>query len=184
MDIYKFIDIFFFGFAVYSFFFVVYKHFDFYKKSDTLKLIDQSAITVVSIAGLAYAAVWLFDIALILFGKDLEAKSSFIRRATGIYWLGYWLQPVLYILTTQLLRIKKIANNSFLRFFLAFLLFFNFEKFVIIVTSLHRDYLPSSWEMFGNFSFFGMIITDWAIKLILFSAFVIVTYYIKTRKTL
>jgi hypothetical protein len=184
MNIYNFIDFFFFGFAVYSFFFVVYKQFDFYKTSETLKLIDKSAITVVSIAGLAYAAVWLVDIALILLGTDIENKSSFIRRATGIYWFGYWLQPTLYVLATQLLRIKKIANHGFLRFFLAFLLFFNFEKFVIIVTSLHRDYLPSSWSMYGGFSFFGWIIADWAIKLILFSAFVIVTYYLKARKTL
>ena len=184
MKIFNFIDIFFFGFAVYSFFFVIYKRFDFYKKSDTLKLIDQSAITVVSIAGLIYAAVWLVDIALILLGTDLENKNSFIRRATGIYWFGYWLQPSLYVLASQLVRIKKIANHGFLRLFLAFLLFLNFEKFVIILTSLHRDYLPSSWSMYNGFPMFGWIIADWAIKLILFSAFVIVTYYLKARKTL
>jgi molybdopterin-containing oxidoreductase family membrane subunit len=54
------------------------------------------------------------------------------------------------VLTPQLLWFKKIRSNLMIVFILS--LFINvgmwFERFVIIVTSLHRDFLPSSWQTY------------------------------------
>jgi hypothetical protein len=36
-----------------------------------------------------------------------------------------------------------------------------FERFVIIVTSLHRDYLPSSWTMLPTFVDIGFYRNNW-----------------------
>ena len=55
------------------------------------------------------------------------------------------------VISPQLMWFKKLRTNIVFTFILA--LFVNigmwFERFVIIVTSIHRDYLPSSWTMFS-----------------------------------
>jgi molybdopterin-containing oxidoreductase family membrane subunit len=54
------------------------------------------------------------------------------------------------VITPQLFWFKKIRRSLIASFILS--IFVNigmwFERFVIIVTSLHRDYVPSNWSMF------------------------------------
>jgi molybdopterin-containing oxidoreductase family membrane subunit len=54
------------------------------------------------------------------------------------------------VISPQLLWWRKLRTNLVFVFILS--IFVNigmwFERFVIIVTSLHRDYLPSSWSMY------------------------------------
>jgi molybdopterin-containing oxidoreductase family membrane subunit len=54
------------------------------------------------------------------------------------------------VVSPQLFWIKKIRTNLYASFILSIIVNIGmwFERFVIIVTSLHRDYLPSSWAMF------------------------------------
>ena len=183
MQIHTFFDAIFFGFAVYSFLYIIVKWFAFYKKNDAFKKIEAATISVVWITGLIYLAVFLYELSTVLLGTDIEQKERFLERLSGPYSFGLWFHPLGYVISTQLVRIKRIAQNVLLRFLIAFLLFLNFEKFVIVVTSLHRDYLPSSWSMYGGYSPFLLIAMDWILKLIIFSSLVTVAYYIKNRKT-
>jgi len=72
----------------------------------------------------------------------------FMNRALGPFAWAYWIMVSCNVLTPQLLWFKKIRSNLLIVFILS--LFINvgmwFERFVIIVTSLHRDFLPSSWQ--------------------------------------
>ena len=54
------------------------------------------------------------------------------------------------MISPQLFWIKKIRTSLVSTFVLSIIVNIGmwFERFVIIVTSLHRDYLPSSWAMF------------------------------------
>ena len=54
------------------------------------------------------------------------------------------------VLTTQLLWIKAIRTNILAMFIIALIINIGMwlERFVIVVTSLHRDFLPSSWGMY------------------------------------
>lgn len=54
------------------------------------------------------------------------------------------------VISPQLFYIKKIRTSIAWTFFLSIVVNIGmwFERFVIIVTSLHRDYLPSSWVYF------------------------------------
>lgn len=74
----------------------------------------------------------------------------FLNRATGPYWWAYVTMMSCNVVFPQLLWIKKLRRNIVFTFILS--IFINigmwFERFVIIVTSLHRDYLPSSWTMY------------------------------------
>lgn len=74
-------------------------------------------------------------------------KIAFNQRLTGPYWFGYWLQPLFWIVLTQLLWIKALQQSLVFRILLSALFLFSFERMVIIITSFHRDYLPSSWSL-------------------------------------
>jgi len=75
---------------------------------------------------------------------------AFINRSTGPYWWAYAIMMTCNVVTPQLFWFRKIRTSFIASFVIS--IFINigmwFERFVIIVTSLHRDYLPSSWTMF------------------------------------
>lgn len=54
------------------------------------------------------------------------------------------------VVSPQLFWSRKLRRNITVTFFMSIIVNIGmwFERFVIIVTSLHRDYLPSSWNMF------------------------------------
>ena len=83
-------------------------------------------------------------------GVEFE-QYAFLNRATGPYWWAYAIMMTCNVLTPQLYWISSIRKSFIWTFVLS--IFVNigmwFERFVIIVTSLHRDYLPSSWTMFS-----------------------------------
>jgi molybdopterin-containing oxidoreductase family membrane subunit len=91
-------------------------------------------------------------------------KYMFYNRTTGPYGWVYWLLIFCNGLVPQSLWSKRLRTNTAWLFLVAFVVSVGMwlERFVIIVTSLHRDFLPSSWEMYyptvWDFStFFGTI---------------------------
>ena len=62
----------------------------------------------------------------------------------------YWALILCNIVVPQLLWSKRVRLNTILLF--AVSMFINvgmwLERFIIVVTSLHRDYMPSSWDMY------------------------------------
>lgn len=75
---------------------------------------------------------------------------AFINRAFGPYWWAYWIMVSCNVISPQLFWFKKIRTSIPAMFIIS--IFVNigmwFERFVITITSLHRDFLPSSWGMF------------------------------------
>jgi len=74
----------------------------------------------------------------------------FINRAFGPYAWAYWIMIACNVGFPQLFWFKKIRRNIGITFVLVLLVNVGmwFERFVIIVTSLHRDFLPASWGMY------------------------------------
>ena len=100
-----------------------------------------------SIVGVAYITEFF-----IAWYSGVEYEQyAFINRATGPYWWAYWSMMTCNVITPQLFWSKKLRESVFATFIIS--IFVNvgmwFERFVIIVTSLHRDYLPSSWTMYS-----------------------------------
>ena len=67
------------------------------------------------------------------------------------YWWSYWAMMTCNVISPQIFWFKKMRRSVVLTFVMS--IFINigmwFERFVIIVTSLHRDYIPSSWTMYS-----------------------------------
>ncbi|MFQ5737680.1 MAG: NrfD/PsrC family molybdoenzyme membrane anchor subunit [Acidobacteriota bacterium] len=81
------------------------------------------------------------------------------NRMTGPYGYMYWWLITCNVIVPQFLWSRKIRNNVGLLFIIALIVNVGMwlERYVIVVTSLHRDFLPSSWGMFeGTF-------WDWSI---------------------
>jgi molybdopterin-containing oxidoreductase family membrane subunit len=72
------------------------------------------------------------------------------NRVTGPYGFIYWSLIFCNILSPQTLWIRKVRTTPVLLFLVAMIVNVGMwlERFVIVVTSLHRDFLPSSWGMF------------------------------------
>jgi len=74
----------------------------------------------------------------------------FINRAFGPYAWAYWTMVSCNVIFPQLFWFRKIRRSVPAMFIIVILVNVGmwFERFVIIVSSLHRDFLPSSWGMF------------------------------------
>jgi hypothetical protein len=72
------------------------------------------------------------------------------NRATGPYAWCYWTMITCNVLLPQLFWLRWFRTTPWTMFTIAVLVNVGMwiERFVIVVTSLHRDYLPSSWRMF------------------------------------
>ncbi|MCB0423926.1 MAG: molybdopterin oxidoreductase, partial [Mangrovimonas sp.] len=83
-------------------------------------------------------------------GVEYE-QYAFLNRATGPYWWAYLLMMSCNVFSPQFMWFKKLRTSIMFSFFISIVVNVGmwFERFVIIVTSLHRDYLPSSWTMFS-----------------------------------
>jgi Ni/Fe-hydrogenase subunit HybB-like protein len=99
-----------------------------------------------SIVGLAYFT----EILVGWYSGNPHERSMIINRALGPYAWAYWTMITCNALLPQLFWIKRVRTYIPAIFILSILINVGmwFERFVIVVTSLHRDFLPSSWAMY------------------------------------
>jgi len=73
-------------------------------------------------------------------------------RMFGKYWYGYWGYSLFYLLAIILMFIKSISQNYFFSFFVMLMsqAIFILQRYIIIITSSHSDYIPSSWTTYFN----------------------------------
>ncbi len=111
-----------------------------------LEKMNQVMIATGMIVGYAYATEFFMA----WYSGNQFEMFTFINRALGPYAWAYWTMISCNVLFPQLFWFKKIRRSIPLMFIIG--VFVNvgmwFERFVIIVTSLARDYLPSSWGMY------------------------------------
>jgi len=130
-----------------------------------IELMNIIIIVTGSIVGIAY----ITEFFIAWYGQVPAEQYAFINRAFGPYWWAYWSMMTCNVISPQLFWFKKIRTNIIATFILSIIVNIGmwFERFVIIVTSLHRDYIPSSWSMFyptmydvGEYVFtFGLFFT-------------------------
>ncbi|WP_010587456.1 NrfD/PsrC family molybdoenzyme membrane anchor subunit [Schlesneria paludicola] len=101
-------------------------------------------------------------------------QFAFINRAFGPYWWAYWTMVTCNVISPQLFWIKKVRTTPWMMVIVC--VFVNigmwFERFVITVTSLSRDFLPSSWGYYKpTFVDIGMFIGSFGLFFTLFLLF-------------
>ncbi len=113
---------------------------------DTLEKMNKIMLLTGMLVGYAYSMEFF-----IAWYSGVQAEYfTFMNRAFGDYAWAYWIMFSCNVFIPQLFWIRKIRRSIPIMFVLA--VFVNvgmwFERFVITVTSLSRDFLPSSWAYF------------------------------------
>src|SRR5687767_13800307 len=107
------------------------------------------------------AKVMLATALMVGYGYDLEVFIAWysgspyeaylvLNRAVGPYAPFFWALILCNVIVPQLLWSKWVRRNMVLLFAISIVVNIGMwlERFVIVVTSLHRDFLPSSWGMY------------------------------------
>jgi molybdopterin-containing oxidoreductase family membrane subunit len=121
-------------------------HLEDYITIEHIEMMNIIIIVTGSVVGIAYITEFF-----IAWYSGVEYELyAFINRSTGPYWWAYLAMMSCNVISPQLFWIKSIRTSLTWTFVLSIVVNIGmwFERFVIIVTSLHRDYLPSSWVYF------------------------------------
>jgi Polysulphide reductase len=107
-------------------------------------------------------------------GDQFERYTYLFARPQGPYAWIYWAMTAANILTPQLFWFRRLRTNVVVLFVASVLIWAAMwaERFVIIVTSLNRDFLPSSWHFYApSWVDWGLLIGSIGVFFVLFFAF-------------
>jgi molybdopterin-containing oxidoreductase family membrane subunit len=116
----------------------------------TIKHLDNSAKLMLA-TGLIVAYGYGIEAFMAWYSNNIYEKFAQLNRAVGPYWYLYWGLILCNVLAPQVLWVKKLRTSSLALFVVALIVLVGMwlERYVIVVTSLHRDFLPSSWGMYS-----------------------------------
>jgi Ni/Fe-hydrogenase subunit HybB-like protein len=115
----------------------------------TMRHLDNMAKVMLA-TGLIVAYGYMMETFMAFYSADTFEKYAFLNRMTGPYWPAYWSLILCNIAIPQALWSKKVRSSVPALFIIALIVNTGMwlERFVIVVISLHRDFLPSSWGMY------------------------------------
>jgi Ni/Fe-hydrogenase subunit HybB-like protein len=100
--------------------------------------------------GLIVAYGYMMETFGAFYSGDGYDKFMILNRWGGPYAFFYWLLIACNIVIPQCMWFKKVRANVPALFVISLVVNIGMwlERFIIVVTSLHRDFLPSSWGMY------------------------------------
>jgi molybdopterin-containing oxidoreductase family membrane subunit len=134
----------------------------FYGLEDIITMRHLNNMAKVTLAtGLIVGYGYTFEAFFGYYSGDIFEKFMIWNRMTGPYAPFYWCLILCNVVTPQFLWSKRIRTNPLILWFISIVVNIGMwlERFVIVITSLHRDFLPSSWSMYWP------TIWDWAVYL-------------------
>ncbi len=125
----------------------------------TMKHIENMA-KIIMLTGTMVGYAYAMEFFIAWYSGNPYESYAFYNRAFGDYWWAYWTMISCNVISPQLFWIKAFRRNVVVIFIIT--IFVNigmwFERFVITVTSLHHDFLPSSWDYYSP--------TEWDVALL------------------
>jgi Ni/Fe-hydrogenase subunit HybB-like protein len=114
-----------------------------------IEVMNKVIVLTGSIVGIAY----LTELFMSWYGANSYENFAFMHNRLDIsspYGWSYFIMMGCNVLSPQIFWIKKMRRNLLVTFFMSILVNIGmwFERFVIIVTSVYRDYLPSAWSTY------------------------------------
>ncbi len=105
---------------------------------------------IILATGLMVGYAYSIEIFIAWYGGNPYEQFAFINRALGPYAWAYWIMVTCNVVVPQTFWFKKVRTTPWMMVLVCVLVNVGmwFERFVIVVTSLSRDFLPSSWGYF------------------------------------
>jgi Ni/Fe-hydrogenase subunit HybB-like protein len=106
---------------------------------------------IMLVTGLVVSYSYIIEHFLGWYSGDIFEEALLLNRAFGPYAPLYWLLLVFNVGVAQLLWFKRVRTSGILLFAVSLLINVGMwiERFVIVVGSLSRDFLPSAWGTFS-----------------------------------
>jgi molybdopterin-containing oxidoreductase family membrane subunit len=108
---------------------------------------------VIVLTGSIVGCAYLTELFIAWYGQNPYEWYAFSQNRANLfspYGWSYWLMMFCNVVSPQLFWSRKLRRNITVTFFMSVIVNIGmwFERFVIIVTSVYRDYLPSSWSTY------------------------------------
>jgi molybdopterin-containing oxidoreductase family membrane subunit len=115
----------------------------------TDKHLDNSAKVMLA-TGLIVAYAYILELFAAWYSGNVFESAAFRHRMTGPYAVSYWALVMCNIVGPNVLWFKRVRSSPLLLFLSSMVVLVGMwlERFVIIVSSLAQDFLPSSWGIF------------------------------------
>lgn len=116
---------------------------------------------IMLLTGMIVGYAYLMELFIAWYSGNLFERFAFLNRITGPYWWAYWIMFSCNVIVPQIFWVKKLRRTIPVMFVAALLINLGmwFERFVIVITALHRDFLPTNW------GYYRMTVYDWAITI-------------------
>ncbi len=129
----------------------------------------ESMNKVILVTGTVVGVAYLTELFIAWYSGYIYEQFAFFNRALGPYYWSYFGMMFCNVISPQIFWSAKMRRSIWWTFFMS--IFINigmwFERFVIIATTLARDYIPSSWSYYvptwvevgifiGSMGFFGV----------------------------
>lgn len=110
----------------------------------------ENSAKVLLATGLIVAHGYLNEHFISWYGDEPSEEFMAYNRAFGPYGFVFWMVMACNVLIPQVLWVKRIRRHPLALFLVSIAVNIGMwaERYMIVVGSLHRDYLPSSWGMF------------------------------------
>ncbi len=132
---------------------------------DHMEVMNKIIMATGMMVGYAYASEFFIA----WYSGNMFERFVFLNRAFGPYGWSYWIMVSCNVLIPQAFWFKKIRRSIPIMFAISICVNIGmwFERWVITVTSLHRDFLPANWGQYAwsffdsavLFGSFGMFLT-------------------------
>jgi len=134
------------GFAMVVLLAVPVRHFFGLKQIITTRHLENMNKIILA-TGLMVGYAYAVEFFIAWYSGNTYEQFVFMNRALGPYAWAYWIMVTCNVVSPQLFWSKKIRTTPWMMLIVVAAVNVGmwFERFVIVVTSLHRDFLPSSW---------------------------------------
>jgi molybdopterin-containing oxidoreductase family membrane subunit len=105
---------------------------------------------ILLVTGLMVAYGYMTEAFMAWYSADRYEMYATWNRMTGPYAPVYWLLILCNVIIPQALWFRRVRSNVPILFLISLIVNAGMwlERFIIVVTSLHRDFLPSAWGMY------------------------------------
>lgn len=106
---------------------------------------------IILVTGMMVGYAYSMEFFIAWYSGNPYESFAFLNRAFGQYAWAYWIMVTANVLVPQIFWSRKLRRNVPVMFVASILVNVGmwFERFVIIVTTLAKDYLPSAWDYFS-----------------------------------
>jgi Ni/Fe-hydrogenase subunit HybB-like protein len=111
----------------------------------------ESMNKIITLTGTIVGVAYLTELFIAWYSGSIYEGFAFYNRAFGPYWWAYFGMMFCNVVSPQIFWVRSFRRNIPLTFFVSIIISVGmwFERFVIIATTLARDYVPSSWAFYS-----------------------------------